>query len=87
MLIADDDPDVHQTTALSLRDVTIAGRPLRLLHAVSAAETLHLLRRQPDVAVVLLDVVMESPDAGLQVVGKIRDQLGQRLVRIVLRTG
>ncbi|NEX20406.1 EAL domain-containing protein [Thiorhodococcus mannitoliphagus] len=86
VLIADDDPDVHQTTALSLSDLKIAGRPLRMLHTSSAAETLAVLSNEPDVAVILLDVVMESPDAGLQIVRKIRDDLKLYLVRIVLRT-
>ena len=87
VLIADDDPDVHQATALALDGIEILDRPLQLLHARSGAETIRLLREEPDVAVVLLDVVMESPDAGLKTIGHIRDQLGLNLIRIVLRTG
>jgi CheY-like chemotaxis protein len=63
------------------------GRRLSFLHAYSGAEALAVLRSTPDVAMVLLDVIMETDDAGLRVVRQIRDDLGNKLVRIVLRTG
>jgi len=46
-----------------------------------------VLRNTPDIALVLLDVIMETSDAGLQVARQIRDTLHNDLVRIVLRTG
>jgi len=46
-----------------------------------------VLRGTPDIALVLLDVIMETSDAGLRVARQIRDELGNKLVRIVLRTG
>jgi PAS domain S-box-containing protein len=36
---------------------------------------------------VLLDVIMETPDAGLRVARAVREELHNELVRIVLRTG
>jgi diguanylate cyclase (GGDEF)-like protein len=87
VLVADDEDDVHQATEYALRGVELHHRPLRLLHARSAGETLALLRRHPDTAVLLLDVVMESPQAGLEVVRRIREDLGLRDLRIILRTG
>jgi diguanylate cyclase (GGDEF)-like protein len=87
VLVADDEDDVHQATEYALRGVELHHRPLRLLHARSAGETLALLRRHPDTAVLLLDVVMESPRAGLEVVRRIREELGLRDLRIILRTG
>ena len=68
ILIVDDDADVHQATSLALRDLTIEGRRLQLMHAYSARDALNLIARHDDIAVVLLDVVMESEDAGLQLV-------------------
>jgi PAS domain S-box-containing protein len=87
VLIVDDDVDVHVVTKFSLSNSSFLGRRLSFLHAYSGAEALTVLRNTPDVAVVLLDVIMESNDAGLQVARRIRDELGNKLVRIVLRTG
>lgn len=87
VLIVDDDVDVHVVTKFSLSNTSFLGRRLSFLHAYSGAEALTVLRNTPDVAVVLLDVIMETNDAGLQVARRIRDELDNRLVRIVLRTG
>jgi diguanylate cyclase (GGDEF)-like protein len=87
ILVVDDDDDVHESSAFALRGLRIAGRPLELLHARSAAQALALLQAQPQVAVVLLDVVMESQDAGLALVDSIRAQPALQHTRIILRTG
>ncbi len=87
VLVVDDDDDVHIATELALRDVAIEGRPLQFLHAHSAAAALTLVAAHDDIAVVLLDVVMETPDAGLWLVRQIREGLGRSGLRIVLRTG
>ncbi len=87
ILVVDDDADVHSTTTFALGNVEMQGRRLSFLHAYSAAEAFALLRREADIAVVLLDVVMESADAGLALVRRIRHELGLTDVRIILRTG
>ncbi|HRE16247.1 MAG TPA: DUF3369 domain-containing protein [Rhodocyclaceae bacterium] len=87
VLIVDDDDDVHQATEYALRDTVILGRNLHFLHAYNGDEAFAILQQDPEVAVVLLDVVMETEDAGLRTVGRIRDELGQKSVRIILRTG
>lgn len=87
LLIVDDEDDVHAATTYALRDCQILGRPLELLHAFSAAEARQILTREHDVAVVLLDVVLETPGAGLDLVAIIREELGLSELRIVLRTG
>ena len=87
ILIVDDDEDVHEATVLSLQSLEVLGRGLSFLHAHSAAEAAALLRRQTDVAVVLLDVVMENHQAGLSLVDHIRRTLGLHNVRLILRTG
>lgn len=87
ILITDDDEEVHRATAFALRGLRIDGRPLELLHAFSAVEAETLLRNTRDVAVAMLDVVMETSDAGLRLVETIRETLGLRSMRIVLRTG
>lgn len=87
VLIVDDDVDVHVVTKFALSQASFQGRRLSFLHAYSGAEALAVLRNTPDVAVVLLDVIMESQDAGLQVARQIREDLHNRAVRIILRTG
>ncbi len=87
ILVVDDDADVHRATTLVLRGLIIEGKPLTLLHAHSASEAEAILQQHPDIAVILLDVVMESDHAGLQLVQRIRSDLNNPLVRIILRTG
>lgn len=87
ILIADDDPSVHEATVAALAGQRIHDRPLDFLHAYSAAETLAVIAGPDTVHLVLLDVVMETPDAGLRAVGEIRERLGRQDLKIIIRTG
>ncbi|MBV2127633.1 PP2C family protein-serine/threonine phosphatase [Arsukibacterium indicum] len=87
VLIVDDDPEIHQVTLLTLRDFNFQNHKLKFISAYSAAEAKPILASNNDIALVLLDVVMETDDAGLTLVHYIRDTLQNQLVRIVLRTG
>lgn len=87
ILVVDDEDDVHRTTSLVLRDFKFEGRALRFLDAYSGAEAREILSGPIKAAVVFVDVVMESDDAGLKLVEWIRTGLGDKLVRLVLRTG
>src|SRR3954465_11017202 len=85
--VIDDDPAVHEGTRFALYDYTLNGQSLETRSAYSAAEGRELLRANPNVAVILLDVVMETDDAGLGLVDYIRTELKNETVRIILRTG
>jgi response regulator RpfG family c-di-GMP phosphodiesterase len=87
VLIVDDEPEVHQVTRLVLANFSFSDRPLQLFSAYSSVEAESLLREHTDTAVVLLDVVMETEQAGLNLVRAIRGRLDNHFVRIVLRTG
>lgn len=87
VLIVDDDVDVHAVTRLALRNVSFKGRELELFSAYSGKEAYEFLRTTPDIALVLLDVVMETDDAGLLLARRIREELHNGIVRVVLRTG
>lgn len=87
VLIVDDDVDVHVVTRLALRNVSFLSRPLQLLSAYSGKEAMEIMRNTEDIALVLLDVMMETDDAGLRVAKAIRGELNNHLVRVVLRTG
>jgi signal transduction histidine kinase len=85
--VIDDEPAVHDGTRFALSDYRLNGQGLEILSAYSAAEGRELLRRHPDIAVVLLDVIMETDTAGLGLVEFIRKDLKNETVRIILRTG
>jgi signal transduction histidine kinase/DNA-binding NarL/FixJ family response regulator len=85
--VIDDDPAVHDGTRFALYDYILNGQKLEIISAHSAAEGRELLRAHRDIAVVLLDVVMESEHAGLDLVEFIRKELKNETVRIILRTG
>src|SRR5215216_4478519 len=87
VVVIDDDIAVHDGTRFALYDYTLHGQGLEIISAFSAEEGREILRANPDTAVVLLDVVMESEVAGLQLVDYIRNELKNETVRIILRTG
>ena len=87
LMIIDDDNDVHAATTFALGNLEMQGRPLAFLHATSAAQAREMLMKESDIAVILLDVVMEQEDAGLQLVRFIRQECRMSEVRIILRTG
>ena len=87
LLVVDDEPEVHLITRMVLQDYIFEGRALTILEARSAEEAKGLLMAHPDIAVILLDVVMETDHSGLDLVRWIRQDHGNFLVRIILRTG
>lgn len=87
ILIVDDDEEVHTITTLVLRQFRYDDRPLEFLHAYNGAEAKKLIAENLDAAIILLDVVMEKEDAGLEVVEFVRKDLRNSFVRIILRTG
>jgi signal transduction histidine kinase len=85
--VIDDDQAVHEGTRFALSDYSLHGQTLEILSAYSAAEGRTLMRANPDIAAVLLDVIMETDAAGLDLVEYIRNDLKNETVRIILRTG
>jgi PleD family two-component response regulator len=87
VLIVDDDPEIHSVTQLALSDLVVLGKRLEYVHAYSGRDACLLIEQHDDIVLVLLDVVMETDDAGLNVVKHIRETLQRADIRIVLRTG
>ena len=87
VMVVDDDESVHSISRVVLSDIQFQGRSIDILSAYSAQQAASLLRRTEDVAVVLLDVVMEDDNAGLRLVKEIREEIGNTQLRIILRTG
>lgn len=87
ILIVDDEKDVHMITRLVLHSFQFEGRTVDFLDAYSGEEARELLQQHPDTAIVLLDVVMETTHAGLELVKFIRYEMNNPFMRIILRTG
>jgi len=87
VLIADDDEDVHRFTKLALKGFVYENRSIEFYDTYNGKDTVALLKLYPDVDLLLLDVIMDSDDDGLITVKKIREDLNNTSVRIVLRTG
>ncbi len=87
ILVVDDEEDIHRVTKLTLQQKTYNGRKFEFHSAFSGQEACAFMAQHPDVAVVLLDVVMESSQAGLEFVKYLRESLQNRRTRIILRTG
>lgn len=87
VLIVDDEVDVHTATKMALGSFRFENRKLEFLSAHSGQEAKAILKTHKDIAVILLDVVMESDDAGLRVAKYLRTVLGNRYSRVILRTG
>ena len=87
ILIIDDEVDIHDVTRMALKRLVFEERTLEFLSAYSATEAQDLLHHHPDIAVILLDIVMEEDDAGLILTRYIREEIGNTMVRIIIRTG
>ena len=87
ILIADDETDVHVLTKTVLKNYIFKNKTLEFISTYSGEETLEVVKNDKDIVLILLDVIMETDDAGLKVVKKIRDEFNNHLIQIVLRTG
>ena len=87
VLISDDEEDIHLLTKAVLKNFTYKNKSIEFISAYSGADTVEVLKERDDVALVLLDVIMESDDAGLKVVKRIREDLENDIIQIILRTG
>ena len=87
IIIADDEPDVHTLTKTVLKDFRYKDRSVEFISTYTGEETFQVIKDNDDIAMVLLDVVMESDNAGLEVARKVRDELKNHSIQIVLRTG
>ncbi len=87
ILLVDDDSGYRQSLLYGLQDFVVNGDIDDILTAGSATEATSLIAQHNDIAIILLDVVMEQDDAGLRLVETIRNVIGNALVRIILLTG
>ena len=87
VLIIDDETEVHRVTDLTLKRFRFDGKKIQFLHAYSGKEAMEIFATETDIALALVDVVMETDHAGLDVVHYVRKDLQNNACRLVLRTG
>jgi CheY-like chemotaxis protein len=94
ILIVDDDEDVLQLSVLALKKVRVYGAPLRIHTARSKAEALEVFNRElmvqggfNSLTVALIDVVMETDTAGLELCHALRQADPNNYTQIYVRTG
>ena len=87
VMLVDDEPDIHEVTKMALGGFDFDGRSIEFISAYSGTEAKDLIMEHPDTAVMLLDVVMETDHAGLDVAQFVRESAENKAVRIILRTG
>lgn len=87
VLIVDDDEEVHVITKLVLKDFSYKNKKIKFYDAYNTKETKEVLNLDIDFSIILLDIIMETDDAGLLLTKYIREELKNKLIRIILRTG
>ena len=85
VLIVDDEPDVHQDSKLVLDGFEFQGAGLELLFAYSYENAKQVLSEHRNVSIALIDMVMESKDAGIQLAKYIRDDQNNAQIQLALR--
>jgi len=87
VLIVDDEPDVHEITRIGLKSFTFDGKALELISAYSGEQAREILQNNPHFAAAMIDVVMETEEAGLDLVRFIREKMRLSHIRLIIRTG
>ena len=87
VLLVDDDPDIIAVTKLSLSSFQYEGYKLDIMAANNTSQARYLVEQNPDLAVMIVDVVMETDTAGLDLIEYIRNELNNRMSRIIVSTG
>lgn len=88
VLVVDDDLDIHAVTKLCLSHAVIANRNLKLIDVYSGHAAIDVLKANDNIDLILLDVVMETQDAGLEVARWLHEDANWlRKPKIIIRTG
>ena len=87
VLSVEDNQPYQDVLESVLQEVVFEGRKIEILRASSAASAATILSKRQDISVILLDIVMETDDAGFYLIDTIRNVIGDELIRIVVLTG
>jgi CheY-like chemotaxis protein len=90
VLLVDDEPDVLQVSKLALKNAKYLDVPLRIHVAATKSDAIDLLRDTTplgEIAVGVIDVVMETEHAGLELCEHIRGARENKTMQLIIRTG
>ncbi len=87
ILVVDDEPDVHAITSVVAKTIKYTGKGVLLISAYSSEEAKKILTNTNDIAIAIVDIVMEKEVSGFELVKFIREEMGNDTIRIVVRTG
>lgn len=87
ILLVDDEESVHDNLEMYLRDMVHADKGVQFLSAFSAEEAKEIVKKHDGIAVIILDVMMETDDAGLGFIEYLREKVGNKETRVILYTG
>lgn len=95
VLVVDDDPDVLAVSKLVMRNFTAFGVPINVHTATSKADAIAQLTTtlalplpgQSLAGVMIIDVVMETDQAGLELCQYVREEMDNKMSQIYIRTG
>ena len=87
ILITDDQEFIHVMIKHYLSDYQFQGKCLEYIDAFSGNEAIQKLDEHSDIAVIILDVMLEEQDTGFKMVQYIRDTLNNKLIKIIMLTG
>lgn len=87
ILIVDDEEDIHDVTVMALKKLSFDSKKLEFISAYSSIEAKEKIKEHKDIAIGIIDVVMEDDNAGLELVKFIREEMSNENIRIILRTG
>ncbi len=87
ILLVDDDKSIHQITTNAIDSMVFKSFNIEVISVYSSIEAKNYLKKNKDVALALIDVVMEKPESGLELVEYIREKLELNMIRLIIRTG
>ena len=87
ILIVDDEENIHDLLKIALQDIAYNNKKTDFISAYTAAQAREIIKSHPEIAVIILDVMMEEDDAGLSFVKFVREEVKNADTRILLHTG
>jgi len=87
VLIVDDEEFIHDNLEINLRDMEYEHKKVEFLHAFTAKNAKEIIKNNNEIAVIILDVMMEEDSAGLNFAKFVRAEVKNNDVRILLHTG
>jgi len=84
ILLIENNNRLHTIIEKAAQNIYINNKKLFILHAKDIEEAKALLKEHQDIAVAFIDIAMQTPESGLELIHYIRYKLHNTLTRIIL---